>query len=187
MEYDTFIKLFGPTAVPVVTAAIAYLKDRAERKRLAEIIKREAARISFWRAYYEACILVESEQSREITGQDVLTQLAAAAETVREAQIRESAQDTHLKLPVGFFRRAFLAYKPPQPWVWVLRLFYYYYLGYSLLATVILPLRWINLGSVSVPNLLIYVGVVIAVGILRVIVRYTEDAVIRYESKKKTK
>ncbi len=182
MDFEQLFRIVGPAIVPILTAVIAYLKERTERKRTPTIIKRETAHVAFWRSYYEALILVESEPSLETIRRDMQMQLSIAADHVREAQERELNQAACLIRPTSFFRQAILAYKPPIRWLWILRMFFYYYLAVLLLAPVTSLTFLIKLYNIAT-ILKIYTSVMFVLYILWLVIRYLENAAIRYKTR----
>jgi len=182
MDLDNLAKLLVPAIVPVVSAAVAFVKERTERRQALEVIKRESARIAFWRSYFEALSLVTKGESLEPIRLAVSAELEGAAAAVRAAHAHESAQGSRFRRPTSHMRNFLLLYRPPRPWVWFLRIFFYYYLAYSVLAAVMLPLRWSERGSVLTSEVVTYLIVVAAVALLWILIRYTEDALGRQET-----
>ena len=178
MDTDAFWKLASPAIVPVVTALVALIKDRLERRQEPEALKTAAARVAFWKSYLEAQTLVLPESDLAEVRQLVATEVGGAAEVVRRSQVATILRAVPFERPHPTFRQLLFFYRPPSPWLWVLRGSFYYYFAYSILAIPILAWRWsTGQNTAGATDLAILFGLLVWVSLLWRLSRYMEDAI----------
>lgn len=178
MDAESLIRFASAALVPLLSAALAFLKENWERKQEPEAMRRATARVMFWRALFEAQSTVLPNAELNAARKFVAGQLTVAAElAVRSQEVHVVTQAD--ERPRGIGRRALFLYMPPGPWIWLLRVCFYYYAFYSLVGIPLVAVKWIGGDRFILRDLPAVVVLLCWLVLLWWLVRYSERMTIR--------